>query len=88
MREFTLGAHIPVLTPADVDLIHTLWLDATKEGGVESLRHHEIVTVALSRLAEDMHGAARVATLERMRRLQRRGAAPVVPARQEAKAGA
>jgi amino acid transporter len=80
VRQFTLGAHIPVLAASDVDLIHTLWLDATKEGGVESLRHHEIVTVALSRLAEDMHGAGRVATLERMRRLQWRGAAAVSPA--------
>src|SRR4051794_34553666 len=66
VREFTLGAHIPVLAPADVDLIHTLWLEATKEAGVESLHHHEIVTVALSRLAEDMHGPGRAATLDRM----------------------
>ena len=75
VRTFTLGAHIPVLAPGDVDLIHTLWLDATKEGGVESLHHHEIVTVALSRLAEDMHGPGRAATLDRMRRLQRRSVA-------------
>ena len=68
---FNLGAHVPKLADADIDLIHALWLDATKEGGVESLHHKEIVTVALARLAEDMHGAGRAATLERMRSLQR-----------------
>ena len=67
--EFNLGAHVPTLADADVDLMHTLWLDATKEGGVESLHHKEIVTVALARLAEDMNGAGRAATLDRMRRM-------------------
>ena len=70
-NDFNLGAHVPKLAEADIDLIHALWLDATKEGGVESLHHKEIVTVALARLAEDMNGAGRAATLERMRRLQR-----------------
>jgi len=72
LHEFTLGAHVPQLAEADVDLIHMLWLDATKEAGIESLHHKEIVTVALARLAEDMRGPARAATLERLRRLQRR----------------
>jgi hypothetical protein len=68
--EFNLGAHVPKLADADVDLIHTLWLDATKQGGVEGLRHKEIVTVALARLAEEMKGASsRPAALERMRSL-------------------
>ena len=60
---------MPKLADADVDLIHTLWLDATKEGGVEGLHHKEIVTVALARLAEEMRGAGRGEALERLRRL-------------------
>jgi hypothetical protein len=67
--EFTLGAHVPKLADADIDLIHALWLDATKEGGVEGLHHKEIVTVALARLAEDMRGAQRGEALKRIRRL-------------------
>jgi hypothetical protein len=67
--EFTLGAHVPKLADADIDLIHALWLDATKEGGVEGLRHREIVTVALARLAEEMKGAGRDDALKRLRRL-------------------
>jgi amino acid transporter len=67
--EFNLGAHVPKLADADIDLIHALWLDATKEGGVEGLHHKEIVTVALARLAEEMKGAGRRDALERLRRL-------------------
>jgi hypothetical protein len=66
--EFNLGAHVPKLADADVDLIHALWLDATKEGGVEGLHHKEIVTVALARLAEEMRGTARNDALQRLRR--------------------
>jgi amino acid transporter len=65
--EFNLGAHVPKLADADIDLIHALWLDATKEGGVEDLHHREIVTVALARLAEEMRGPSRAGTLERLR---------------------
>jgi amino acid transporter len=75
---FSLGAHIPSLADNDVALIHALWLDATRERGVESLRHQEVVSVALARLAEDMRGAGRAATLDRMRRLQRRSVAMLV----------
>jgi amino acid transporter len=67
VRDFNLGAHVPKLADADVDLIHTLWLDATKAGGIEDLHHHEIITVALAKLAEDMKGAGRAETLERIR---------------------
>jgi amino acid transporter len=66
--DFTLGAHAPTLANADVDLIHNLWLDASKRGGVEDLHHREVVTVALARLAEDLRGPARQDTLERMGR--------------------
>ena len=67
--EFNLGAHVPKLADADVDLIHTLWLDATTEGGMDDLHHREIVTVALARLADEMRGAERPQALDRMRQL-------------------
>ena len=68
-NEFNLGAHVPKLAEADIDLIHALWLDATREGGVDDLHHKEIVTVALARLAEEMKGTERNEALDRMRRL-------------------
>ena len=67
-QQFLLGAHAPALAAADVDLIHTLWLDATKGGGVEGLHHREIVTVALAQLAADLKGPSRDDALARIRR--------------------
>ncbi len=66
--DFLLGAHAPTLADADIDLIHTLWLDISKRGGVEDLHHREIVTAALARLAEELKGPARQETVERVRR--------------------
>jgi amino acid transporter len=68
MHDFTLGAHAPALADSDVDLIHNLWLDVSKSGGVEDLHHREIVTVALARLAEELKGPSRRETIERMSR--------------------
>jgi amino acid transporter len=71
--DFTLGAHAPTLADADVDLIHNLWLDLTKRGGIDGLHHREIVTMALTRLAEELKGPARDAALDRLRRRPRAG---------------
>jgi amino acid transporter len=80
IHDFNLGAHVPRLTDADVDIIHSLWLDATNGGGIDDLHHKEVVTVALARLAEEMKGAHRVETLARMRTLVlKRNSATVVP---------
>jgi hypothetical protein len=68
MHDFSLGAHAPALADSDVDLIHNLWLDVSKSGGVEDLHHREIVTVALARLAEELKGPSRRETIERMSR--------------------
>ena len=65
--EFQLGAHVPKLADRDIDRIHALWLDATGQGGIEDLHHHEIVTVALDLLADEMKGAGRGALIDRLR---------------------
>ncbi len=69
LADFNLGAHVPKLADADIDLIHLLWLDVTRERGMEDLHHKEIVTVALERLADEMKGVGRREMLERMRGL-------------------
>lgn len=74
--EFTLGAHLPKLAAADVDLIHALWLDATRTGGVAGVHHHELITVALARLAEELKGPGRDDALQRIRRLIDKRKAP------------
>src|SRR5262249_16573104 len=41
---YHLGAHPPSLTPADFELIHPLWLDATKTIGPHMPTHHAVRT--------------------------------------------
>lgn len=69
LDEFDLGAHPPKLADDDINLIHKLWLDVTKELGMEDFRHREIVTAALGRLAEELKGQERKEILDRMRAL-------------------
>ena len=66
---FSLGAHAPKLADEDVELIHRLWLDVTKESDLDDLHHREIVSVALAQLAEETKGKERKETLQRMRAL-------------------
>jgi amino acid transporter len=70
--DFYLGAHAPHLDDEDVNLIHRLWLDVTRERGGEEVHHREIVAVALERLAEDLKGKNRRGALEQVVRLARR----------------
>lgn len=70
--DFYLGAHAPKLTPADIDLIHDLWLDVMKEKGLEDFRHREIIAVALDHLAGEVKGDRREELLERLRDLMRK----------------
>ena len=67
--DFDIGAHAPRLADEDVSLIHNLWLDVTKEQGLDDLHHKEIVTMALANLNEQVHGKGRQAVLDRMRAL-------------------
>jgi hypothetical protein len=74
--DFYLGAHAPELSDEEIHLIHRLWLEVTRERGLEHTRHKEIVTVALTSLAEDMRGKRRKEVLERLR-LLRNGPRPL-----------
>jgi amino acid transporter len=53
VRSFRIGPHNPDLKTEDVMLVHRLWLDARRQAGMEELHHHDIVTLALTRLAAD-----------------------------------
>jgi amino acid transporter len=68
IQEFSLGAHAPPLTDADVNLIHQLWLDAARDTEGE-LHHRDIVTVALGRLERELQGPDRGSVLSEFRRL-------------------
>ncbi|MBS1819808.1 MAG: APC family permease [Acidobacteria bacterium] len=67
VRRFSLGAHAPDLSSADVDRIHRMWVETVKLVG-PGVRHRDIITAALSILEEDLHGERRPHALEHLRR--------------------
>ena len=52
---FNLGPHPPRLWPEDVDLVHRLWLELSACGPGSKLHHRDVLSVALHRMAADLH---------------------------------
>ncbi len=65
---FRIGPHAPDLTTEDVLLVHRLWLDATKQPGLEKLHHSDIITEALTRFVRDYNGPNREEILKNLGR--------------------
>ena len=49
-----LGPHAPELSPEDQETLHRLWLDLTARPDLRHLRHYQVLSVALERLAKDL----------------------------------
>jgi len=67
---YHLGAHPPSLSPADLDLIHRLWLDAVKTVGPH-VHHHDIVRAALTQMEQQLSGPQRDDTIAAIRDVAR-----------------
>ena len=65
---FRIGPHTPSIKAEDVHLIHRLWLQITREQGLDKVHHHEILTQALTRFARDYAGEDRENILHELRR--------------------
>jgi len=65
---FRIGPHTPSIKPEDVHLIHRLWLNITREPGLDKLHHHDIVTEALTRFAREYAGRDRQEILKELRK--------------------
>src|ERR1700678_2509710 len=50
---FRIGPHTPTMKNEDVVLLHRLWLNVTREPGLENVHHHDVLTEALTRFARD-----------------------------------
>jgi len=70
MDSYHLGAHAPSLTPADLDLIHRVWLDAVKAIGPD-VHHHDVVRAALTQMEQQLNGPQRDETLAVLRNVAR-----------------
>ena len=63
---YYLGAHLPALTPGDLDLIHRVWREATHVIGPH-VHHHDVVRAALTHMEEQLNGPDRDDALARIR---------------------
>jgi hypothetical protein len=64
---FYLGPHAPHLTPKEIDLLHCLWLEFSKDVAPEELHHRDVVHFALNELLREAHNSGREEVLERLR---------------------
>ncbi len=51
---FYLGPHSPRLTPKEIDLLHSIWLEFSNVLGPEELHHHDVVHFALDELKREI----------------------------------
>lgn len=67
VRRFSLGAHAPDLSSADVERIHRLWTEAVALVG-PGVHHRDVVTAALTAFEEELHSERRPRALEHLRK--------------------
>ncbi len=66
-QNFFLGPHAPTLGGDDVELVHRLWLNISRDPSFAKLHHSDIVTYALTRLASE-YARNKVEILNELRR--------------------
>ena len=76
---FYLGPHAPRLTPVEVDLLHSIWLQVSAEIAPLELHHHDVVHFALEALRDDLADGNRQNALRLLRQHVRRARTTVAP---------
>jgi len=76
---FRIGPHAPTMKSEDVHLVHRLWLNITKEHGMDKLHHSDIITVALTRFARDYAGHDHKEILRELKSVDGKTATPALP---------
>ncbi|MBV8475193.1 MAG: APC family permease [Acidobacteria bacterium] len=64
---FYLGPHAPRLTPKEVDLLHSIWLELSNDVAPEEVHHHDVVHFALNELREELNNGQRDAVVARLK---------------------
>jgi hypothetical protein len=75
---FRIGPHAPTMKSEDVHLVHRLWLNITKEMGMDKVHHSDVVTLALTRFARDYAGRDRADIIRELRRAPGRLSTPSI----------
>src|SRR5208282_3017109 len=78
VETFRIGPHTPTMKNEDVVLLHRLWLNITREPGLENVHHHDILTEALTRFAHDYSARDREDIVKELRRHSADGAPTAV----------
>jgi hypothetical protein len=63
-----LGPHAPHLTPKEIHLLHSVWLEVSSELAPEEIHHHDIVHFALEELRQDLNRPKREEIVGGLRR--------------------
>jgi amino acid transporter len=66
VREYALGPHTPRMRSQDVELMHKLWLDITKDPKYAGAHHYHIVALALEELKRELSTEQRAQLLEKL----------------------
>src|SRR5437667_2890497 len=64
---FYLGPHTPRLTPKEIDLLHSIWLELSSDLAPQEIHHHDIVHFALNELRQELGNSQREEVLRRLR---------------------
>lgn len=64
---FYLGPHAPHLTPKEIDLLHSVWLQLSSDVAPAELHHHDVVHFALDELNGELNYADRDQVIGRLR---------------------
>ena len=65
---FYLGPHAPRLTPKEIDLLHSIWLELSNDVAPLEVHHHDIIHFALDELKGELNYSDREQVLGRLRR--------------------
>jgi len=64
---FYLGPHAPRLTPKEIDLLHSIWLELSNDVAPEEIHHHDVVHFALNELRQELKNGDRKNIVGRLR---------------------
>src|SRR5215470_14561239 len=64
VHEYFLGPHTPRMRPQDVELMHKLWLEITRDPKYAGAHHYHVVALALEQLQRELKGGTREELLD------------------------
>ena len=79
-HEYQLGPHRPRVRKEDVDLLHSLWREATVDPKFRELHHYHVLNVALQEMEKRMHnGTEREEVMNDLQKEMCRPCGPTLP---------